>query len=264
LSRYYKKRRPAGRYYPNRRSSYLPRLRSSGGGYSGPKSYVRHHDFKYPPGEQQPREPKSELSSYVKSPAERFSERPAQVQPDVEALLEELKRTRDPALLEQVTEKMNYETEKMENAATPSEPQVGDVTEKIEDQEEAKNLPSGDDSAEEGGEIWMTMDEVQQIDETFRRSEEAEEERIDNFFEWIENSTRNPSSEQFEVDEPLESHVPLESSTLPETATEPTSLDALDLPINDLEMLTTELYAPEVGIAKELEHEPEPENEYDY
>ena len=132
-----KRKRPSGRYYSRRRSPYFPRISRGGGGYSGPKSYVRQHDFKYSGAEQQPREPKAEISSYVKSPTEYYSQK-SQTQPDIEALLEELKLSRDPALLDEVTQRLNDETEQMENAAKIPELQA--ETEQTQSQVASENL----------------------------------------------------------------------------------------------------------------------------
>ena len=111
-----KRRRSSGRYFPRRKFPYLSRTNRAGGGYSGPRSYARQHEFRYSGAEQQPREPKTEISSYVKSPSEHYSEK-SQVQPDIEVLLEELKRTRDPALHDVVTNRLNDETEQIEKDA---------------------------------------------------------------------------------------------------------------------------------------------------
>lgn len=231
MSAYKEKRgRPSGRYYPRRKSSYLPRINRGGGGYSGPRSYVRHHDFKYSGAEQQPREPKTEIGSYVKSQPEHYSEK-SQVQPDIEALLEELKRTRDPTLHDKVTTRLNYETEQMENAARKPE-----VETKIEMTDYAPDEISSYQDIE-SGEIWMTADEVRQIDETFRISEEAETERIDNFFDWVNEVASNPNSEQFEETESLE------AQALPETGIETASASVLESTLNDLDALALELYA---------------------
>lgn len=244
-----KRRRSSGRYYPRRKSPYLPKINRAGGGYSGPRSYTRHHDFKYSSGEQQPREPKTEIGSYVRSPVEHYSEKSTQVQPDIEALLEELKRSRDPALLDEVTQRLNYETEQMENAARI--PEMETTAEPMEDHltNDSSANPDIDD-----GEIWMTADEVRQIDETFRASEEAETQRIDGFFDWIEETTRNPSSEQFEVMEPLGSPV------LQETGIETYTPSTLESTLNDLDGLALELYAN--PFETKLEEEPvETEND---
>jgi hypothetical protein len=112
-----KRRRSSGRYYSRRRPPYLPNI-NRGGGYSGPRSYARQRDFTYSGGEQQPREPKTEIGSYYRSPVEHYySERPRQAQPDIETLLEELRYSKDPSLLDEVTQRLNYETERMENDA---------------------------------------------------------------------------------------------------------------------------------------------------
>jgi hypothetical protein len=120
----------------------------------------------------------------------------------------------------------------MENAARPSEPYAD--TQLTDAQAVSENSP---DATIDDGEIWMTADEVMQIDETFRASEEAETERIEGFFDWIEETTRNPSSETFEVMEASETPV------LPEPEIGPNSQSMLESTLNDLDALALELYA---------------------
>jgi hypothetical protein len=105
--------------------------------------------------------------------------------------------------------------------------------------------------------IWMSLDQLREVDETFRKFAEAEEDKIEGFLDRVHEAgdvllENNP-------EEPIDIEPELIQPT--ETSTEVPMPDKIDLTLADLESLAREL-TPETPIEKA--EETEPENEYDY
>jgi hypothetical protein len=105
--------------------------------------------------------------------------------------------------------------------------------------------------------IWMSLDQFREIDEAFRKSAEAEEDKVEGFLDRVKEA-----GDSLPEGGPEES-IDIEPELIQpaETSTEAPVPDKIDLTLPDLESLAREL-TPESPIEKT--EEIEPENEYDY
>jgi hypothetical protein len=105
--------------------------------------------------------------------------------------------------------------------------------------------------------IWMSLDQLREVDEAFRKFAEAEEDKIEGFLDRVQEAgdalPENGPEESVDIEPELVQPA--------QTSTEVPVLDKIDLTLPDLESLAREL-TPEMPIEKV--EEIEPENEYDY
>lgn len=93
------------------------------------------------------------------------------------------------------------------------------------------------------------FDTIERAENFFKKSADEEQERIDNFTEWIEDSTRQSHPEPTYEDEPIESIQPK-----PELEAKPViEHSPLESQTADIDILFAELYANPLEAKKEVE-----------